>query len=348
MHGLQGVWMCGRCGRVSIEIIDNKKEWDNFVDNSYNGLLFHKWDFLKTVEKHSQMKLFTYGIYKGKELVAIFPLFLYSKYGLKFLLSPPPKTLIPELGFLVKDNFLNHKQHKKEEILRLIVENINSEIKKYNPIITNLKLTQGLYDVREFLWKNYRAIPQYTYIIQLDTPLNNIWNNLKKSARNGIRRAEKMNITIKKTINIEDLLAKLEKRYISQGLKFPAISKDYLKELAKQFTDNIESYYVVSENDKMLTGKIIIKFKSKYLNWIGDFKIEGYPGLQEYVMWEFIKKAKEEGFKVFDMVGADVKRLCLFKNQFNPTLSLHFLIEKLSFVGKLIKILYFKQQTIWR
>jgi hypothetical protein len=40
--------------RMLVELLDDKKLWDQFVENSPQGLLFHKWDFLKTVKRHSK------------------------------------------------------------------------------------------------------------------------------------------------------------------------------------------------------------------------------------------------------------------------------------------------------
>ncbi len=33
-----------------VELLEDKKRWDQFVETSPQGLLFHKRDFLKTVE----------------------------------------------------------------------------------------------------------------------------------------------------------------------------------------------------------------------------------------------------------------------------------------------------------
>jgi len=38
---------------MAVELLEDKRRWDRFVETSPQGLLFHKWDFLKTVERHS-------------------------------------------------------------------------------------------------------------------------------------------------------------------------------------------------------------------------------------------------------------------------------------------------------
>ena len=58
-----------------VELLEDKKRWDQFVETSPQGFLFHKWDFLKTVERHSRYQLVPYCIYSGEELRCIFPFF---------------------------------------------------------------------------------------------------------------------------------------------------------------------------------------------------------------------------------------------------------------------------------
>src|SRR5665647_3548673 len=75
-----------------------KNGWDQFVETSPQGSLFHKWDFLKTVERHSMHRFLPYGVYSGEELRCIFPFFIGRDHGLTVMNSPPPNTQIPYLG----------------------------------------------------------------------------------------------------------------------------------------------------------------------------------------------------------------------------------------------------------
>jgi hypothetical protein len=59
----------GSGGKMVVELVKDKEPWDNFVDESFYGLLFHKWDYLKIMERHSGYKLLSYGIYKEVFLI---------------------------------------------------------------------------------------------------------------------------------------------------------------------------------------------------------------------------------------------------------------------------------------
>src|SRR5512146_163575 len=102
---------------MSIEIIDDMGLWDGFIEESPQGMLFHRWDFLKIIEKYTHYRLFPYGIYEGRELVSVIPIFYKSTKGIKMAYSPPQGTLayIPYLGPVMGRTYESLTQHKKEE-----------------------------------------------------------------------------------------------------------------------------------------------------------------------------------------------------------------------------------------
>ena len=73
---------------VTMRLIDDRDVWDTFVDGSASGRLFHKWDFMKITQKHTGFMFLPYGVFKGNELICVFPLFQRQMHGLTVLLSP--------------------------------------------------------------------------------------------------------------------------------------------------------------------------------------------------------------------------------------------------------------------
>jgi len=336
---------------MSVEIIESKKEWDEFIDDSYNGMLFHKWDFLKIAEKHSKMKLYTYGIYKGNTLVAVLPLYVIKKGFFKIALTQPPRTAIPYSGFVLSSDFKNLKQGKKEGIMELIVTSINDILKEISPIYFFMKLTPQIYDIREFLWSNYMTIPHYTYLIDLTKDFKELWSGLMNTTRRRIKKIERAytEIDVIKKNSGNQIYNLLKERYESQGLSSPLLNSSYINDLIKKYPNNIE-VYIIKNEDNILSGKIILKYKKIYFNWIGDVKSND-PNIADYMMWKFIERAKMEGFETYDMCGADTKRLCMFKSKFNPSLAIHFnIIKKEKLIGYLVEWLYHKSkgERRWR
>src|SRR5271157_5189835 len=99
-----------------VELLEDKKRWDQFVETSPQGLLFHKWDFLKTVERHSKYQFLPYCVYSGEHLRCIFPFFLGRDRVLTVMRSPPPHTQIPYLGIAFDPSVQTLNASAKEKI----------------------------------------------------------------------------------------------------------------------------------------------------------------------------------------------------------------------------------------
>jgi hypothetical protein len=329
----------GKCGKMIIEVIKDDDLWDKFIDNSTYGTLFHKTKFLNCVSTHFSYKLLKYGVYDNEELIGLIPMFYKKTYGAKMLFSPPPQTNIPYLGFVMNSDYDSLNQNKKESRLNNIVDVLNSEINNYSPNFIFISTVQFL-DIRPFKWSGYIADPQYTYCLQLIDPIEQIWSKLSlRSCRRKIEAAEK-EIILKKDNNVIPLYDLWKKRYEDQEINV-GTPLQYFQDLMKSYPDNFDIYYL-SKNDTYIGGQIVIKYKNKYILWVGNLKVSDIAGANEFLNWELIKNAKKEGYEIFELLGANTKRLCQFKTKFNPNLELYFNLYKKDFVGSIVQWAYKK------
>lgn len=317
--------------KMTIKIIEDKELWDSFVDESPYGLLYHKWDFLNIIEKHSGYKLIPNGIYKGDELIAIFPLFFKKLWGLKTIFSPPPKTGVPYLGFIVGKKYDNLKQNKKEGILNLIANEIDEEIKNFSPNYVSISTVPNLMDIRPFKWNNYKTDILFTYVIKLNRTLNQIFDSFHKNLRKQIKQSERLNLKMSQSNNLSIFWELQKTRYEEQGLNYP-ISTNYLNALIKTYPQNIGLYYLHNNNGNIV-GAVITQEYKKFSLWIGNTKTQNWEN--EYIIWKLIQKAKTENYQKFENIGANTKHLCQFKSKFNPSLEFYFTIYKKDILGKI-------------
>jgi hypothetical protein len=326
---------------VVIKNIDDPQVWDRFIDMNGTSTLFHKWNALKTVEKHTGYKLLTYGFYKTDELFAIFPLYTKSQYSIKMLFSPPPQTCIPYLGYILKDEFYGFRQEKKEEYQNLLKDDLLAEIKKINPDYIHVSLIPEINDVRQFIWNHYEIELNYTYILDLTADLEKIWAGFTRTRRQHIKKAEEMNIEIQNVENGDLLFEMITKRYIDQKLNSPIISKDYLNDLKKLYPDNI-SFHIAKMGEKIIGSEAIINYKDTYMDWLGSTKPEVKVPVNELLVWENIKKSKLMSNIKMDLVGANHENISTFKSRFEPTLKLSFIVSKKNTRGRLAEFAYVK------
>jgi hypothetical protein len=108
--------------KMVVKLIDDQGLWDKHIEDSVYGTLFHKWDFLKIIEKHSESKLYPYGVFRGEELVCLFPLFVKQFMGLRMIFSPPPGLAVPYLGFVMVSAYDRLKQRRKESYINDVAD----------------------------------------------------------------------------------------------------------------------------------------------------------------------------------------------------------------------------------
>ncbi len=115
---------------ITTRLIQDGPAWDRFLDEAPYGTIFHRWRFLKIIEKYSPYTLLPYGIYRGNELICLFPLYFRTYRGLKLVFSPPPQTLVPYLGLVMGGTYGGLKQKRKEAYLAEVVRAITAEMGK--------------------------------------------------------------------------------------------------------------------------------------------------------------------------------------------------------------------------
>ena len=325
---------------MAINLVTNQNQWDSFVDDSPHGLLYHKWDFLKLVEKYTGYEFLPYGIYKGEHLICVFPLFYKKIMGVKLLFSPPPQTGIPYLGPVMDRDYDNIKQDKKESKVNLVVQEMDAELNRIAPNYFSVILVPGFLDVRPFQWRNYQVNPSYTYTLNLKPELEDIWQGFAAIGRQNIRKGEKLNCQLVRGDDISILTDLLTERYNEQGLNH-AVDPAYLKEALKAYPENLVLHCLYDKDQ--LIGTTLSQAYNWYLGWMGLPKPrdEKYVYANEFVVWQLVQQAKALGFAKFEISGANKQSLCRYRSKFNPQLEVYFTISKKDTFGKIAEAFYF-------
>jgi hypothetical protein len=65
---------------ISFRLGDRELDhWDDYIDNSKNGTIFHKIEWLKAIGDHSESDLIPVAVRKGDNIVCLFPLVFQKK-----------------------------------------------------------------------------------------------------------------------------------------------------------------------------------------------------------------------------------------------------------------------------
>jgi len=324
---------------LPVEIVTDKETWDTFIDASPSGLLFHRWDFLKITEQHTGYTALPYGIYKGRELVAVCPLFCRRRGGLSVVLSPPPmQAVIPYLGIVMNRDYAAAKQSKKESTLQVVTGGLREVIGDLSPNYLSIKLVPDYHDIRQFIWDGYQTRINYSYTIDLAPPLETLWKNLNGKLRTNLRKFEKHGYYLEEGDDLTLLYETIRQRFSQPDMDIPMITQRYFEDIFRAYPDHVHVYHLY-DRDGDLRGVGTTQEYNRYLLWVGGPKIDG-TSANEYLQWLLLRDAKEKGFREFENTGANNPNLNMHKAKYNPDLSIHLEVSRVDAMGRAAEWVY--------
>ncbi|WP_235856310.1 GNAT family N-acetyltransferase [Methanolobus halotolerans] len=291
------------------------------------------------MEKHTGYTLYPLGMYITEELICVIPLFFRKIHGVKVVFSPPPQTGIPYLGYVLSSRLDGMKQSKRGQRMYEIGELFAEEINRLGANYVSILLTPSFTDIRPFKWHGFMIDPLYTFVIDLQKPLEDILKEFNVSKRKIIKKNESSDMQLVEDKDVSLLFDLSVQRYDEQGLKFPVTSKAYIEELQRLYPDQVKVYYIKDKDGNTL-GAVMTTEHRRVTLWIGSVKPDTKAPVNEFLYWEFIKKSKAENYELLELGGADIPRLCAFKSQFNPTIETNYRIFKKDMVGKMAEWTY--------
>jgi hypothetical protein len=300
-----------------IELLEDKERWDQFIESSPQGSLFHKWDFLKTVERHSGHRFLPYCVYAGEQLRCIFPFFIGKDHGLTVMNSPPPNTQIPYLGPAFDPSVQARRATAKEKIFDQVTGEVCGEIDKIAPNYVSFTTVPNFLDVRSFIWKNYREHFRMTYAIDLERSLEDIWASFTRSCRRQVGQLSAQSPEIQQTDDVSALLGIWRQRFSQLGVQVPLLSDGYLKDLVATFPHDVTVYNLVIDGRLATATACCVMQKERYGYWIGNVNVRKDLSVTDYLIWEVARRAKSEGFKKLDLGEGDFS---VYKAKFDPLL----------------------------
>ncbi len=320
------------------KLIEKSAEWDSFIDECPDGLIFHKWDFLKIVEKYSNCRFLPIGIYNGEALIGLIPLF-HRKGTVSSVFSCPPGSGIPYSGFLVRPEYTLLKQFQKESLMKLFAEGLEEKLKELSADYVSILTVPDFSDMRAFSWKGYGVTPRYSYFVNIEPSLSVISQGFRRNLRNQIKKAEHDELDLVQSNEVDQFYQQLSSRYRENGFNFPIRKMNFLNEIFAAYPHELRLYYLVNRDRERIGGFITQHYK-RLMIWMGTPKIREPSYANDFGLWKLIQIGKLENYKVMENMGANKEELCTYKVRFNPTLKMYFLMTKRDLLGKLAEEVY--------
>lgn len=303
-------------------------EWNRLVDRSPNGTVFHRYEALEVQAEHvgadSHLLLGT----KGEEPVGVFPLF-ERRYGpLSVAFSPPPSLRVPYLGPALL-NMAKLKRRKRDRRLRQFIEGSLEWVRdEIDPAYTHVRTAYG--DIRPFVWYGCRAVPKYTYVVDLTDSTDVVLASCSSDLRRNVRNVPEGDYAIEEggPDEIATILEQVSARYDAQDISYH-VTPAFVFDLYRRLPDGHVRPYVCSVEGSVVGGIVALEDGGTVYRWQGGVRPDGDVDLpiNDLLDWRIIRDGIARGVAAYDLVGANDSRISTYKAKFNPDLASYYTLE---------------------
>jgi len=316
---------------IDVERADpaDRDTWDDRIERSGAGTVFHRWDALEVVERHAGATLHPLVGYKGQEPVGLLPAYEISKGGVSTVFSPPPGMGLPSLGpvTLAPDDLKQRKRERRNRrFVTAALEWLADECSpKYERFVTPV----GYGDPRPFTWEGFDVSPRFTYQVDLRPGSEAVMDSFKKSLRSDIRRSLDEDYDVRRgdRSDVAFVVERVRERYEAQGESY-SLQTDYVTDLYDALADDHAAVYVGHVDGERVSGIVRPAFDGTMYYWQGGGKPDLPLPMNDLIHWEMIQDAIAEGIETYDLVGANTERICQYKAKFNPDLRPYYEVER--------------------
>lgn len=305
--------------RISAVTDDERERWDEYVRRLPQTTLFHRYDFLRTVERFTSGRLRLLVGTDDGAVVGIFPLYVISKGPVRTVFSPPPLMGLPQLGPALSAD---------DETTRVRAEALNKAFvdgcldwiaTRIGPQYAQVQSSDRLSDPRPFQWRGYDVTPQFTYAVDLTDGKDGVMAEFSRDARNNARNHAEVDVRVGGPDAIRRILRRLERRYEEQGRQYP-IDASFVLALYDRLPQGRVKPYVATVDGAFAGGIVVLDGDETAYRWQGGMKTETDVPVNDVLDWRIMCDAIERGRERYDLVGANVPSIAEYKAKFNPDL----------------------------
>ena len=283
------------------------------------GTIFNRLSWLRMYKDDVQI----YGIYdKGDNLIGGFHLYKQKRFGLTIYRdSPFTPNIGPFLQIKAKNPVI--MMNKWKEVLSLMAD----FFEKLPYSVISISLNKDIVDTQPFIWKRFKVIPGYTYIIDLKKSIEDIRKGMSVVRRNDINKALKDELIAKYSDNLEIVKSLVIKTFLRQNKK---TDQYYLDKVLFEFAKKNNSFsFVTFQNNKPIAIVFCVYDNNTAYYLLGGYDSKNsHHGAGALAMWEAIKFSIKLGIKYFDFEGSMIPQIERYFRGFGGKLCSYYRINK--------------------
>lgn len=267
----------------------DKMKWDSCITNADNGLIYAYSFYLDQMSR--QWDALVLNDYE-----AVMPLTWNKKYGISYLYQPFLTAQLGVFGKNITEERVSNFIQSIPSSFRLIEISLNSH--------NILSIPSGF------------QIHRSNYIIDLNFPYEQLFNNYRENIRRNIKKALQLGCTVLRDFDVEKVieLALLQMRDYG---KESADNVDRFRKLYKHlYQKSMATTYGILLNNQLLASCVFFFSHGRaYYILVGNHPNGKTIGASHLLLDAFIKDNAEKKM-ILDFEGSDIRNLAFFYSSF--------------------------------
>ncbi len=193
--------------------------------------------------------------------------------------------------------------------------------------IFSVCLPSNYIDMQAFFWDEFKTIPNYTYVINLDQMLSDIEVDFSVERKRNIKKAIKDNVEVKLCTDYNIVKSLILNTF---NRKSKSIDENMIEKILFQFSDTNNSFAFVSyQNNKPIATTFCVYDKEKVYYLLGGYDNNNkHQGAGALAMFNAIKHSKELGIEKFDFEGSMLPEVEKYFRGFGGDLTPYYSINR--------------------
>ena len=282
------------------------------------GSIFNSLEWLSLFDG---TKLF--GIYdNGDKLIGGFHLCFEKRAGMNFIRNAP---YTPFIGLVLKNDSKNKSNYQSFE--KRVFTQLADFFEQLPWQVISASFHFSHIDMQPFIWKKFKVIPNYTYLIGLSESADVLKSMMASERRNDIAKAVKDGVEVRQE---EDLKVVRELILNTFNRKQKSVNKSYIDKILFDFAESKNSFAFVSYKENIpLAASFCLHDKHNAYYLLGGYdSLQKHHGAGACAVWEAIQHAQKLGLKHFDMEGSMIKNVESYFRGFGGKLTPYFTVNK--------------------
>lgn len=305
------------------------ESWNALVGRSDQTNPLHRYEALAVLEKHADARLHPLVGYNGEEPIGLFPVFETHRGPFTTVSSPPSFVDTLQLGPALLGTE-GMKRRRVERVTRDFVDEALAWVDQLvDPDQVHIRTDPRFGDLRPFSWADYEVRPYYTYAVDIGQDDETLLSEFSRDARRNVRQGDETEyeITVGDRDDLEAIVDQVIARHREQDdpLRIP---KGVFLDLHDALPEGVMRPYVCRLDGGFTSGVVTLEQGDIIYRWKGGAKTDVDLASSDVLDWHIMRDARSRDIRYYDLVGANMPRLCEYKAKFGPDTWTYYVAER--------------------